>query len=104
MKEITLKTIYEAQIASNKKLAKLSKTQDRVLTVVLQTRDDVADMKPRLRNVEIRSEVAIRSLDRFIGVQKKHESELAANSSAINRHEHDLERIKVKTGLTAPSN
>ncbi|MFH0830507.1 MAG: hypothetical protein V1895_00390 [Parcubacteria group bacterium] len=128
MRKITLKNIYEAQLATDKKLAKLSSlpnkvnnlsdkvnnlshkvtklsaTSDRVLEVVLQTRDDVADMKPRLKRVEIRSEIAIRSLDRFIGIQKKHETEIAANCNATNRHEQDIERLKVKAGLaTQPS-
>jgi DNA anti-recombination protein RmuC len=75
---------------TNKTVERLASIVDRVLSVVLQTRDDVADMKPRLRTVEVRTEVAIRSLDRFVGVQKTQTAEIAANTSAINRHEQQL--------------
>ena len=68
--------------------------QDKILSAVLDIQADVKDVKDRLGKVEVVQEKVYDKLDGFMMLVNRHEAEIAAVRSHIQRLEERIEELE----------
>lgn len=72
----------------------LSRTVDRILVAVVDTQEDVSNLKERMGRVETTVNETYTKIDGFMALINRHEAEIAGLHHAVTRLEERIERLE----------